>query len=183
MKAWFYISFLALFFCACAPAFKTKGVQLIDGADLQQYHTYDFYQITAQGDTSHISFNIRSDVMKNAVISEMNKRGFKKVTANPDLLINIGIVSKNQIQNKTSNFNQSGPYYLGQPNYQWKTSDQEIGRYKDGTATMRLVDAKQNKLVWQGSVQGIVPDRELQLEDAIKQAIVKLFTKFPVQAK
>jgi hypothetical protein len=156
---------------------------LTDGIDFNQYHTYDFYQITAQGDTSHVSFNIRTNVIKNAVSNEMNKRGFKKVTANPDLLINIGIVSKSQIQNKTSNFGQGGPYYMGQPNYQWKTSDQEIGRYKDGTATMHLVDAKQNKLVWQGSVQGIVPDRELQLEAAIQQAIEKLFTKFPVQAK
>lgn len=183
MKAWFYISMFAIFASACGSAFKIKGTQLTEGTDLQTYHTYGFYQITAQGDTAHISFNLRVGVLKNAVADEMNKRGFKKVSTNPDLLVNIGVVSKTQIQTKTTTFGQDGPYYMGQRNYQWKTSEREIGHYKDGTATVHLIDTKQNKLVWWGSVQGIVPDRELQLEAAIKQAIEKLFTKFPVAIK
>ncbi len=183
MKHFAYIFSLLLLLCACGPTFKIKDTRLTEGTDLQQYHTYDFYQITAKGDTARISFNIRVDVVKNAVSNEMNKRGFKKVSFNPDLLINIGVISKNQVQTKTTTFGQDGPYYMGQRNYQWKTQDLEIGRYKDGTATVHLVDAKQNKLVWQGSVQGIVPDRELQLEAAIKQAIEKLFTKFPVEVR
>lgn len=183
MKAWFYISMIAVFLSACGPTFKIKGVQLTPGINLQQYHTYDFYQISAKGDTAHLSFNMRVNAIKNAVANEMDKRGFKKINSNPDLLINIGIISKEQIQTKTTTFGQDGPYYMGQRNYQWKTSDQEIGRYKDGTATVHLVDAKQNKLVWRGSVQGVIPDRELLIEDAIKQAIVKLFTKFPVAIK
>ena len=183
MKAWFYILIIALFSYSCEPTFKIKGTQLTEGTDLQQYHTYDFYQVTAKGDTAHLSFNMRVDVMKRAVANELDKRGFKKATTNPDLLINIGVVSKSQVQTRTTTFGQDGPYYMGQRNYQWKTSEQEIGRYKDGTATVHLIDAKQHKLVWQGSVQGIVPDRELQLEAAIKQGIEKLFTKFPVTVK
>ncbi len=55
----------------------------------------------------------------------------------------------------------------------------EVGRYRQGTVTIDIVDRKQNKLVWQGAIEDIIPQKDLKLEKAIKKGVEKLFASYP----
>ncbi len=55
----------------------------------------------------------------------------------------------------------------------------QVGRYREGTVTVEFVDRKENKLVWQGAVQDIIPEKDSKLEKTIKKGVDKLFASYP----
>ena len=114
----------------------------------------------------------------------MTKRGFASVAGNPDLLINIGILVENIVQTCETNWQTDGRYaYMGQRNYSWKSQEVEVGRYSEGTATLHVVDAAKNSRLWKGSANGIVPEKEKNLPEAVETGMTELFKKFPVPVK
>jgi hypothetical protein len=44
---------------------------------------------------------------------------------------------------------------------------------------VHLVDGKENKMVWKGVVESVVPRREEKVQQAIREGIQKLFTRLP----
>lgn len=59
--------------------------------------------------------------------------------------------------------------YIGQRNYSWKSEEIEIGSYREGTATVHIVDAAAKKMLWRGVVQDILPDKEAKLDKTIQE--------------
>jgi hypothetical protein len=65
---------------------------------------------------------------------------------------------------------------VGQRNYSWKSEEVEVGRYKEGTVTVHLVDPNNNKLMWKGVVQGVVPSNKSNLSSTIQEGMEVLFS-------
>jgi hypothetical protein len=88
-----------------------------------------------------------------------------------------------EVQTRQTDFRTDAPRYLGQRNYSWKSQQVEVGRYREGTVTVHIVDRKQNKLVWKGAVQDIIPQKESRVEKTITKGVEKLFAEYPGRAR
>jgi hypothetical protein len=179
-----FLAVISLYtFYACNPVIKVIA-ETSPGASLNKYKTFAFYQLSAQGDTITKGFAERVDLLKKAIATEMERRGFQPAQSNPDLFINIGIAIEERVQTRQTNFLQDGaPYYIGQRTYKWKSQDVEIGRYRDGTVSIHLVDAKANEMVWQATAEGVLPSNIARMPEAIQKTSTAVFSKFPIAPK
>ena len=171
------VLFLLLFMAGCSAGRVVK-TEKADGTNFQSFKTFDFYKLEASGDTSSGRFNSYTNFLREAVGRELKAKGFTQSESNPDLLVNIGIVVKQETQTRETNIREA-PRYMGQRRYSWKSQEVEVGKYKSGTVTIDLVDSKKNSRVWEGIVEGIISERTNTYENDVNKAITNLFSKFP----
>ncbi|HEX3023639.1 MAG TPA: DUF4136 domain-containing protein [Chitinophagaceae bacterium] len=169
--------YLLLLLASCSPM-KIVYTKTTDTIDFNKYKTFNFYELKASGDTTTKNFTGRTNILKHAIIGEMNKRGYLQTNTNPDLLINIGIVVRQQ-----TDFRTDATKYTGQQNYSLKSDKIIAGFFKEGAVTLDIVDAAQNSIVWKGSVEGIVPNNRSSLQKLAENGMKKLFKKYPVEIK
>ncbi len=182
MKQLFLFASL-IFIFACSSGIKVANVSASPDANFSKYKTFGFYEVKASGDTITAGFTERIGFLKNAISEEMSKRGFTAAT-NPDLLINIGIVVKEEIQTRQTDWATDGRYtYTGQRNYKWESKEIETGRYRNGTVSIHIIDAAQRNMLWKGTAEGVVPEKEKNIPQAATNGMKELFAKFPVPAK
>jgi hypothetical protein len=179
MKKYMSALLLAAFLCACSGV-KVLNAEVADNTDLKQYKTFDFYNVKASGDTLSNMFNERIAMLKEAIGTELTQRGYVQTSANPDLLVNIGVQVSEKVQTRTTDWATDGaPRYIGQRNYSWKSEELEVGRYREGTVTVHLVDAFKKKMVWKGAIQGVVSDKNSNAQKNMQQGMKALFERFP----
>lgn len=170
---------------ACSGV-RVLHTETADNTDLAKYKTFDFYRVHASGDTVkdiHL-FNARVDLLKDAVAAELVKRGYTHNDQHPDLLVNIGIRVKEEIQTRQTDWKTDGaPRYIGQRSYSWKSEEIESGRYREGTVAIHLVDAAQNTMVWKGIIRGVVPEKQRNVQQEARQGMKTLFNRYPVPAR
>jgi hypothetical protein len=101
------------------------------------------------------------------------------VADNPDLHVNIGIVVAEKVQTRETNLATPGDRaaYMGQRNYHWESQEVEVGRYREGTVIVHLVDQAKSKLVWQGAAESVLPEKQKNVPAVIEEAMKKLFEK------
>jgi uncharacterized protein DUF4136 len=173
------LSFLAFaVFSSGCTAGKVVKREKAPSADFQAYKTFDFYKLEASGDTSANRFKLYTDVLRDAVARELLAKGYTQTSSDPDMLVNIGIVVKEETQTRETNIREA-PRYMGQRRYSWKSQEVEVGRYKSGTVTIDLVDKDKNTMVWEGVVEGIISQRTNTYQNDINKAVTNLFSKFP----
>jgi len=170
---WFAVSLLALGACSGVRVLNTDRA---DGFQIGQYKTYDFYTISASGDTVSATYGRNIALLEAAIEKQMQIKGLKRTASNPDLLVNIGVMVEEKVQTRTTNI-QDAPRYIGQRNYSWKSEEVEVGRYKEGTATIHLVERASNKMVWKGAVAGVVPNQPEKTAGLIDEGMAALFAK------
>ena len=177
----FVACFLVILLTACSSS-KVLNTERADNVDFSTYKTFDFYQVEARGDTISQKFNDRIKNLQDAIAIKMQKLGYLLSKTNPDLQINIGIVVKEETQTRQTDFRTDAPRYIGQRRYSWKSEQVETGRYREGTVTVHMIDAKQNKMIWKGAVQDIIPKKESGVDAAIKKGVNKLLADYPAVA-
>ena len=167
---------------AACSSVKVSNTESAANTDFSKFKTFDFYTLTATGDTSAKGFDERVAVLKSAISTELGKRGYTQ-NSHPDLLVNIGIQVDEKAQTRETDWRTDGRYkYVGQRNYSWKSEEVVVGYYKEGTVTIHLVDATKNSMVWKGTVKDILPSKASKIEDLAKSAMKSLFEKYPVPA-
>jgi hypothetical protein len=172
------VIFFIIIFAGCSSAKVIKTEKSEEGT-FTVYKTFDFYKVEAKGDTNSQKFNESIEKLEDAVAIKLQKFGYLLSKTNPDLLINIGVVVKEEVQTRQTDFRTDAPRYIGQRRYSWKSQEVEVGRYRQGTVTVDVVDRKQNKMVWQGSIEDIIPEKTSNLDKAIKKGVDKLFASYP----
>jgi len=162
-------------------AFSCSGVRVLNsesnqGFKLSNFKTFDFYELDASGDTVAANFSTNAELLKSEIEKQLVLKGLTRSTAEPDLRINIGVVVQEKIQTRETTIREA-PRYMGQRNYSWKAEEVEVGRYKEGTVTVHLVDPNDKKLLWKGAVEGVLPAQQSKLAATIKEGMEKLFSK------
>ncbi len=118
-------------------------------------------------------------LLKEAIAKQLTAKGLTQTSENPDLLINIGVLVAEKIQTRETDF--SNPTdrtaYMNQRNYHWHTQEVAIGKYRQGTVTVHLVDKATNQLVWKGSADSVLPEKEKNVPELIEEGMAKLFEK------
>lgn len=176
----FFMVMVMLTACSSVRVFDTDTDPNVNG---NVYKTFNFHELQASGDTISRDFASRTEILKAAIRNEMTKRGYQYSATRPDLLVNIGVMVKEEVQTRQTNWQTDGrPMYMGQRNYTWKSEEIEVGRYREGTLTLHVVEAAGNRMIWKGSATGVIPKRKEKGPEAVAEAVGKLFEAYPFQA-
>lgn len=175
------ISLFLLSLIACSGP-RVLDVSTAPEADFGKYTSFAFYEVTALGDTITEGFNERIGYLKKAITTEMKQRQFKQVNNNADLLINIGIAIKLEVQTRETDWRTDGMMkYMGQRNYKWEAKEIEVGRYRRGAITLHIVDAAKNHMLWTATLRGSLPDDSTNVAAFANKSVQALFSKFPAK--
>ncbi len=170
--------FIIIFITACSSV-KIIGVNKTDDFSISRYKAFSFYEVSTSGDAIGPNFQDNLKLIKEAIVKEMSAKGITMVADNPDLLVNIGIVVSEKVQTVETNF--SNPLdrtaYMGTRNYHWEAGEKAVGTYREGTVTVHLVDRAASKLVWQGSADSVLPEKQKGVPALIEEAMKNLFAK------
>jgi hypothetical protein len=124
-----------------------------------------------------------NDIDKDRVLNEISKQLQSKglvVADNPDLIVN---VKANHKQVKDVNVDRSfGMYGWGGP-FGWGVGGRRTwtSNYNEGALIIDLVDAKTNKLVWQGVGSGISVDSPKAKQRQIPEIVSEIMKNYPPQ--
>jgi hypothetical protein len=162
---------------------KVVNTQSAEGVDFKNYKTFNFYKLNTAGigaDTLSTDYQTNIALLQSAITREMQQRGYELSVDEKDLLVNIGIVVQEKIQTRQTDFRTDAPKYIGQRNYSWKSEDVEVGSFREGTVTVDIVDVKENKKIWEGTVEDVIPEKQSKVAETIQRSIHKLFQNYPL---
>jgi len=149
-------------------------------ADFSKYATFKVVE------SKEIKSYLVAERIEDAVAKQLTARGLKAAAENPDLLVYYhGRVDKQTRIEETQDPYVVGPGWGGYNGY---------GVYGGGTTTtvretpvgmlfVDVVDARQKRLVWQGSANGTL-DPHANADDKdwrVNNAVEKMFARFPVK--
>lgn len=161
-QKWPCLLLLLLLTYACSPI-QVLDQEPAENFSLSNYRTFNFYEIEASGDSlGSKTYQNGIASLKTEIRQQLQKRGLQLGEHDPDLLVNIGIVIKADV-----------PRYIVQKHYQ--VEKEEAFKYTEGTVSVHLVDRVNNKLMWRGVVEGVVPGRPASLQRNVADAMEVLF--------
>jgi hypothetical protein len=175
MKNLFLVLLLTLAACA---AEQVQHVESQPNTDFRAYKTYNFMDVTARNEAAFQGPGTGIETLKQAIARELNRRGYQQAEQ-PDMWVNIGVVTRQRVQTRQTTIREA-PRYIGQRRYHWQSQEVPVGKYEEGTATVELVDAARQELIWEGTVKSVLTPNEAKLTKRINGAIVALFAKYPV---
>ncbi|MFD2245619.1 DUF4136 domain-containing protein [Pontibacter ruber] len=173
-----YLWLLTLCLLACSPI-TILDTESEDDFHLANYKTFDFYEVETSGDAIGPEYKEQLDYLKQEIEAQLKTRGLTRSSANPDLKVNMGIVLAEKVQTRETDIRTDGPRYMGQRRYTWKSQEVEVGRYKEGTLSVHLVDNSNNEMVWQGAAESIVPEDPGKQQRRIAEGVQKLIASIP----
>ena len=147
--------------------------------DFSAYKTYAFTQEAEQLPVSDIN---RKRVLL-AVTNELTKEGFTSTEQQPDVWIDLKVLTQ---QKESATATTSSPYGAGY-GYHWgggfSTTTIDVDQYVEGTLFVDMIDVSKKQLVWQGRAVGVLdPDASAEKrEEKINAVIKQIFTKYPPQ--
>ena len=164
--------------CASSPRIITNSDPQ---ADWSSYRTFGFF-----GPLGTDRGNVRS-LMSNQLIDsttrEMQAAGFTLANADPDLLINFVVSTRETIQTRPSS---SASMHQGRGRYNtwsgWSAgvSTTEVVQRTEGTLGVDIVDRARNQLVWEGAATKRVTNSTRENQDQVlDDAIAQIFAQFP----
>ncbi|UOQ77935.1 DUF4136 domain-containing protein [Hymenobacter sp. 5516J-16] len=166
---------------ACSPV-RIESTTQTPGVDFSAYKTYNFLDVTARNEAAFAGGGVGIEELKQAVARELESRGYQRADT-PDLWVNIGIVTEEKVQTRETNIQFDGPRYIGQRRYRWEKQQVPVGTYREGTATVDIVDAARNLQIWQGVAASTLTKDPARLAARIDEGIATMFEKYPVQPR
>lgn len=164
---------LVLAGCSSVREIKTDQAP---GFSIGKYKTFDFYQTDVTGETVP-GFDTRVQWIKNEIAKQLTAKGLTQSSTDPDLLVNVGINIEEKIQTRETDIRTDGMRYTGQRNYSWQSQEVEVGRYKDGTIKVDLVDRASGQQVWQGTAASVLVKNDQSSKKNIAAGGEKMFAK------
>ncbi|MEL1262923.1 DUF4136 domain-containing protein [Pseudoxanthomonas putridarboris] len=184
MTGWSLMVSAALLLSACATGPRVTS-DVDPSADFSRYRTFAFYSplaIEGQGYATLTSGRIKA-----AAQTQMESRGYVYDEKSPDLWVNLNAY----IQEKTDvvstpevdydyYYSYRARRYVSVPYWRDRTN---VYQYTEGTLNVDLVDAKENRLVWEGVAVGRVGRSKPEERGAkIDAAMAEIFARYPHRA-
>lgn len=174
-----FFLFCALATISCSPQIKVTS-DYDKSANFQHYHTFSLNRVEDASLQSVSELN--QDRIYNAVRSEMTRKNFQE-SSNPDLIVHTATVLKDkQSVTATSNYYNYGGYYRP---YIWGAglgsayTTYNVQNYKDGSLIINIVDAKTQKLIWEGVANKEIDKPSKDPDKDIATAVTSILAHFP----
>lgn len=173
------IMLLLLLITSSCSSVNIVGVDKAPDFTITKYKSFNFYEVNMGGDALGPDTDGKLKLLKEAISKQLSLKGLSQTTENPDLLINIGVLVDEKTQTRQTDFSNPADRtaYMNQRNYSWHSQEVEVGKYRQGTVTVHLVDRTTNKLVWKGSADSVLPAKEKNIPALIEEGMAKLFEK------
>lgn len=188
-----WVALVLLWLSACA---HSVTVEQRPGSNFSTYRTYAWAdtEVKTQGDQNPLlNSPIAQENIRQAIQSELSKRGLRQVERNPDFYVTTHIYVE-QAERTVVNPPPPGPafaypysvryhglllpvnygYWYSPAYYQTTRTEQ----YREGTLVLDFIDAKTNNLVWRGSMVDPVND-PARLGRHFAEAARDILEKFP----
>jgi hypothetical protein len=171
---------LAALLLAGCSGIKISGINKSPEFKISSYKTFGFHELEAGG--SGLAANIQPNVelLKAAIIREMQAKGVTRTQSSPDLICNIGVVVDEKEQTRETSLTNPGDRqmsYMGGRNYAWESQEVVVGTYREGSVKVDLVDKNSMKLVWTGTAESVLPAKAKNVPATIDEAMKKLFAE------
>lgn len=168
--------------CATGPRISTEADPR---ANFSAYSTWAFHDPLAVEAYGYETAT--SEIVKRAVNREMEARGYRYDAENPDLWVNVNAymqrrtdVSSVPTVDHAFYYSYRHRAYIAVPYWNDRT---HVRRYTEGTMNVDLVDAAQNRLVWEGIAVGRVGNVTVENREMhINQSIAEIFARYPHRA-
>jgi len=153
-------------------------------ANFAALKTYEWYAAEPP-----VSGDVQSDYpmldmrVRTAVDTELDAKGYTKVETDPDFFVIYHAAVAREIEVSTTSTAVHPPGYYG-----WRYVappvwvNQTVARtYNKGTLILDVVDARNEKLIWRGAVEGEVDQAvtQQQRKAIVKEAVNKILAEFP----
>lgn len=178
MKKYFSILSLAtgtaFVFASCNT---TSHVEVAQGVDFSHYKTFGWSDDNSVNKAGRADNDIVDNNIKNSISAELEKKGWHEADQRPDVLLDYNVIVEKGVKKEIDpvySYPYSGYYYNP-----WR---HRMGYYynpgffrgyhtynvpfKEGTLTVNMVDAKTNKLIWQGWSTGDITSRSITSKEA-----------------
>jgi hypothetical protein len=161
---------------ACGPTVKVT-TDYDRSASFTGYKTYHIYDVKGKSEVSQLN----GDRIINAVMDNMNKKGFTGVAENPDLDVNVMTVTEQKKQVTANTYGYGGAY---RPYGYWggtgsTTTTFNAYEYKNGSLIIDIIDAKTQKAIWQGVGNADIDGEVSNPDKFISDAVAKIMAEFP----
>jgi len=185
IKALLVFATFGLLLAGCAA---TAHVEKDDAVNFNNYKTYAWEE---NDDSSRIKKNsLQEASLKEAVNAELAKANWKEEKDNPDIILKHDVLVERSVRNSSSPvysqpFTRSfyNPYSrrIGYIYYPSRFVGYDNDRYstREGTLTISMIDAKTDKVVWQGWATDEVKNKNLTSKE-IQGSVKSIFKKFDV---
>lgn len=166
---------------ACGPTVKVT-TDYDRNASFTGYKTYHIYDVKGKSEVSQLN----GDRIVNAVMDNMNKKGFTGVAENQDLDVNVMTVTQDK-KTVTANTNYYGYGGAYRPYGYWggtgsTTTTFNAYEYKNGSLIIDIIDSKTQKMIWQGVGNADIDGEVSNPDKFIQDAVTKIMADFPPKA-
>ena len=184
-KAWVMMALGPVFLMSCAT---TAHIEKDESVNFSNYKTFAWLH-GDEGKLESQSDLIESKV-RMAVTQELEKTGWKQEKNKPDVILDYDLlVERASREKKEAVYSQPYSRLIYNPYTRRYTtiyySSQFLGYesyeqlIKEGTITITMIDAKTDKMVWQGWTTEEVNNRNITSKE-IQRAVASIFKKFDV---
>ena len=177
------LAVITIYILSSCASTKILREETAPGVNLSAYKTFNFYSVTAAGDTTPRKSDLRMAQLRQAIRRELESKGYAFSPGKPDFLVNAFMKVKQDVQTREENVITDPPTLTGQRNYAWQEDDVVVGFYKTGLLDIHIIDAKENRLVWQSESEGVLASKENDVEKRMAERMKKVFGKFPASSR
>lgn len=177
------IAITSLVFISCGT---TAHIEKDDSVNFNKYRTFAWIETNENGEKK--LNDMMETKVRSAVTTELQKKGWREVKSNPDVILNYDVlVERSSREKREPVYSQPytrlvyNPYtrrymsiyypsqFLGYESYE------EL--IKEGTITISMIDSKTDKVIWQGWTTDQVNSKNLTSRE-IQKAVNSIFKKF-----
>jgi hypothetical protein len=163
----------------CEPALKVTS-DYDKAANFPAYKTFKM----VNSDEAHQSISVlNKERVFNAVRAQMLKRNFVE-SETPDVIVHTASIFKDKqsVSSYSSSYGYGGyyrPYGWGGSMGVSSYTTYDVQDYKDGSLIIDIIDAKTEKLVWEGVGNKEIDKPAKDPEKAINEAVASIMSSFP----
>ena len=173
---------VSMFFLVnCAKKMKVQFDYVKDG-NFSQLSTFDFMTVRFRMDDQANKKQLFEEIKK-AVTTQMQEKGFKKTSENPDLLIAIHGYRTGTAEGITDlgyRYATYTRYWRGDKYWGDGTSIEQFD-FREGILVIDFVEAKSNEMIWRGAAtRALPPQPETEkIKIIAMEAVTKILQNFP----
>lgn len=188
LKLWSGFFGVVFLFASCA---STAHIEKDDNTDFTKYRTYAWVERQGAEKNQQVRNDLAEQKVRDAVSKELERTaGWRQSTTSPDVLLSYDLLVERSTKQQSDPVYSNpfvrtfyNPYsrrfyrvyypsrFVGYDNYDVNT--------REGTVTISMLDAKSEKLVWQGWSTDEVNSRNMTSKE-IQNSIKAIFRKFDV---
>lgn len=161
--------------CASGPTIISNADPSVD---FMAIRSFDFLTplSTDRGSTR----TLLSTQLINETTAQLQARGWRRDTGNPEVLVNFLLETQEQIRSRQTSasvgMHRSGRYGM----WGGTMSTPTIETVTQGMLSIDMIDPQRNQLIWEGSATNRVTDEIRRNQaDAVQAFVAEIFRKFP----